>query len=459
MWFLKLLIYVVSNIILSITPNKRQRRIKTQTVKKDGRVRAEQPQKTTFPASETFEARHLPLNKPESPIVPVVENLIPESSGEELTTDEYGEITTEVVVDTPEEIVGLPVQEDTFPIILHEDDAPIYQNEATNLPPPVENLQKEVELENNLPTQFETDTTFEATNPVSEVQQVLTDSIQPVVDVEISPVLDVPGLVETELEPSPKLETEPLQESYSPPAFDVEVTEEYLEDQLIEEVNNSEDGDFDEEEFDEDEDGDEEEEYVEDIIHDGREEGEETPIQVIRKYSSEDVFRTKKKPHTPASKKLSRPIYYLKFTAQRSLAPQLSEQDIDAFLVDLQTDNLEVIFSWPSSKMENHLFHALQRSELIGELPISSQSFIQFTEYIRHIARSKGKIDLKRIPPVLYLISMVFCARYSESDARNFWVPYAKSGLGIRCGLFGISTEMSKTFCKLSGRSASSFIF
>lgn len=123
--------------------------------------------------------------------------------------------------------------------------------------------------------------------------------------------------------------------------------------------------------------------------------------------------------------KHTQPSYYARFIDQRHIAPDVREEEINDFLNQLKSDNLDEICSWPQHKLENFLFHAIQRYEFVGELPISNQAFTQLAEYIRYNARNNGKLDQKRIPPVLFLVSMVFCARYSETDARKFWEPYA----------------------------------
>lgn len=121
----------------------------------------------------------------------------------------------------------------------------------------------------------------------------------------------------------------------------------------------------------------------------------------------------------------TRTSYYQKYIDQRTLMPGLSEQEIDAFLRDLETNQLDVLLEWPLHTLENYLFHAMQRFELVGQLPISNEAFFQLVGYLRRNARNNGKTDQKRIPPVLFVVSMVFCARYSDTDVRDFWEPYA----------------------------------
>jgi len=142
---------------------------------------------------------------------------------------------------------------------------------------------------------------------------------------------------------------------------------------------------------------------------------------VIRQPSKKDAFVRK---HT-------RTGYYARFIDQRYIAPHLEEEEIDDFLKNIEADHLSEFLRWPPHQLENYLYHAIQRNEFLGELPISNLAFSQLAEYIRYNAKIKGKLDPKRIPPVLFLVGMVFCARYSETDARRFWEPYANLVWGL----------------------------
>ncbi len=245
-----------------------------------------------------------------------------------------------------------------------------------------------------------------------------------VIETELNSVSEVQALIETEGEPLPQPETNTFSDPLLPPVFQ-EADEVDINFHVDREEDVNERDDFNNEEYDE---------SLEDVTSDSWENGHETIIEVDENIEEKHL------------KKRVRKDYYAKFLDQRSIAPELTEQEIDVFLKDLETDNLESISSWPLPKLENYLFHALQRSEFVGEFPISNKAFIQLAEYIRCNAKSKGKIDQKRIPPVLFLIGMVFCARYSESDARNFWEPYASMVWGLDAASLSFQQKCRKHF-------------
>jgi len=132
-------------------------------------------------------------------------------------------------------------------------------------------------------------------------------------------------------------------------------------------------------------------------------------------------------PTFPKTTKLSlEPRYFSSFHNQRRSSPELSENEVDKFWRNLEEESLDMLYTWPLQKIENYFFVAFQRVELIGELPISRETFTKLSKYIRRIAKKGGKADPRIIPPALFVTLMVFCARYSETDARNFWEPYSQ---------------------------------
>ncbi|NMC84200.1 MAG: hypothetical protein GYA58_02830 [Anaerolineaceae bacterium] len=146
------------------------------------------------------------------------------------------------------------------------------------------------------------------------------------------------------------------------------------------------------------------------------------------------------------SKNNARKNYYSIFIERRSFMPHLPEQEIDLFLDNLKMDKLDEIWDWPLFTVENYFYHVLQGFEFVGDLPISDQAYKQLVEYIRRNAQKDGMIDPKKVPPVLYLISMVFCARYSESDARAFWSPYARMTWGLESASASFQPRCRKHF-------------
>lgn len=106
--------------------------------------------------------------------------------------------------------------------------------------------------------------------------------------------------------------------------------------------------------------------------------------------------------------------------------PLVSPEDLKQFLELLETGTLDEAF--PIDALERLLRAALQNLELIGELPISQEAFLQLCAILRvHFAGKRGRPSLRSARcPALFVTTMVFCARYSDDDARNFWSPYAR---------------------------------
>lgn len=102
-----------------------------------------------------------------------------------------------------------------------------------------------------------------------------------------------------------------------------------------------------------------------------------------------------------------------------------SEGDTDKFLRDLENDELESIWLLPVDRLEGLFVKALQRFQFIGDLPLSRRAYEGLADYERNICLKKGDIDPRYSSPAIFAICMVFCARYAETEAREFWRPYA----------------------------------
>ncbi len=96
------------------------------------------------------------------------------------------------------------------------------------------------------------------------------------------------------------------------------------------------------------------------------------------------------------------------------------------------TDFIRLVAS-PSSALDGFeiyrlelLLRLLLRSvDFIGELPISRETNNRFAQVLRAYYRRNGRISLGRAKhPALFITSMVFSARYSDIDERQFWSPY-----------------------------------
>ncbi len=102
------------------------------------------------------------------------------------------------------------------------------------------------------------------------------------------------------------------------------------------------------------------------------------------------------------------------------------ELDVDAFLEDLRSDNLDAINSLGLAELDHCFFKALSNFESIGDLPISETVYNHLIGYIRDHTIERGESNPRNCLPTILLISMVYCARYSETEARDFWKPYAR---------------------------------
>lgn len=103
----------------------------------------------------------------------------------------------------------------------------------------------------------------------------------------------------------------------------------------------------------------------------------------------------------------------------------VSDDEVSDFLARAEHGSLDEIADLTAQRLDTLLREALalSRVRLIGELPISPSAFQQIAEVMRKTYDIHGTLT---IPPALFVTSMVFCARYSQEEARNFWTPYAQ---------------------------------
>jgi len=87
------------------------------------------------------------------------------------------------------------------------------------------------------------------------------------------------------------------------------------------------------------------------------------------------------------------------------------------------------------NSLEAALLKELEEVDFIGELPIDESVFQHLSEVVTRTGvyrvGKKTRIDPSLIPSALFVTTMVFCARYSNEDARNFWEPYARIVWGL----------------------------
>jgi hypothetical protein len=103
-----------------------------------------------------------------------------------------------------------------------------------------------------------------------------------------------------------------------------------------------------------------------------------------------------------------------------------SDGDTDKFLRDLENDELESIWLLPVDRLEGLFVKALQRYQFIGDLPLSRRAYEGLADYERKNSLKKREIHPRYSSPAIFAICMVFCARYAETEAREFWRPYAQ---------------------------------
>jgi len=102
--------------------------------------------------------------------------------------------------------------------------------------------------------------------------------------------------------------------------------------------------------------------------------------------------------------------------------PSLLDEEISRLLDVVHHGDLEREFELDLDRLEVLLLNVFSLYEFIGEFPLSKENFEVLCDLLRH---KFGNKPINRIPPGLFVLSMVFCARYSEEEARKFWSPYS----------------------------------
>lgn len=105
--------------------------------------------------------------------------------------------------------------------------------------------------------------------------------------------------------------------------------------------------------------------------------------------------------------------------------PILADEEIDELIRLAEAGMLKNEFGYDSQKLEIFLLNAYKRYDLIGEIPFGRKSFEYFCDLIQKCYIKNNRTKITQVPPALFIATMVFCARYSEEEARNFWKPYA----------------------------------
>ena len=105
--------------------------------------------------------------------------------------------------------------------------------------------------------------------------------------------------------------------------------------------------------------------------------------------------------------------------------PHVSREELDEFLQRADQGELSST-DLTARRLDALLMDAFWEVDQIGELPISEQAFTQIARLMRDTFVDGNDVHIPRIWPALFITSMVFCARYSREDTRDFWIPYAR---------------------------------
>lgn len=403
------------------------RRVNTRPQKYNRRAKSEHSQEDNLSDSNAVAEEIAPFVESASSILSTVEKSDSKKTDEQLLLDHphyipiSEDISKAVIVINPIETTEILGQENLSSVINGEVTVAQQQNVATNL----NTAQDEMTPVDDNIEQLNKGNTGEINSPIftqphqeqAETISVIEEQPNPVVDVarNVEPDEKLPSNIEILVDILPQPAIQKLEEESKEGSLEEEGAfhkdDGFNIDENIVEASITED--------------------IADNTPESRTDNYQKIVQSRKTFTGNRLSGTTKKARTKHTNVRERDVYYGKFIDRRLLAPLLTEQEIDAFLMDLQTDNLVEISNWPPNKLENYLFHALQRFEVIGELPVSNLAFTKVIENIRTAARQNRKLDQKLIPPVIYLVSMVFCARYSESDARDFWKPYANMVWGL----------------------------
>ena len=130
-------------------------------------------------------------------------------------------------------------------------------------------------------------------------------------------------------------------------------------------------------------------------------------------------------PSEPKTKKVERKRKRKLFYYEIHPIPVLNDGEIDKLISLTEAGLLESEFRYDSQKLEVFLLNVFARYDFIGETPFGRKSFEYICDLIQKYYIKNNRTKITQVPPALFVASMVFCARYSEEEARNFWKPYA----------------------------------
>ena len=112
--------------------------------------------------------------------------------------------------------------------------------------------------------------------------------------------------------------------------------------------------------------------------------------------------------------------------------PDLIEDKIEELIRLAEAGMLKREYGYDSQKLEIFLLNVFRRYDFIGEIPIGRKTFEYISDLIQKCYIKNDRKKIPHVPPGLFVASMVFCARYSEEEARNFWKPLCEPSLEYR---------------------------
>lgn len=107
-------------------------------------------------------------------------------------------------------------------------------------------------------------------------------------------------------------------------------------------------------------------------------------------------------------------------------ASAVTHEDLSSFRQSAAVGKLTFDLAFDPDRLELLIrLDLLDVEYYIGELSISREAFLQIASCLRRRYLKEGRIRLQSARhPALFLVSMVFFARYTDINERNFWQPY-----------------------------------
>lgn len=121
--------------------------------------------------------------------------------------------------------------------------------------------------------------------------------------------------------------------------------------------------------------------------------------------------------------------YYSKFISARQYWLPFTIEEEETIQKALSSDDATFIYNAGFQSLERIFYNLLMGVQYVGDLTIGHRTFEAIAKKTKSVL--KKPTDIRKIPPSVFLIGLVFCARYAETSARNFWTPYANQVWGV----------------------------